>query len=197
MYFSLGTPEEKILVAGIQNKNQVVFEKLFREYYSALCAYSKLYVKRNDIAEDVVQELFFRIWTKGQEFSISTSLKSYLYKATYNNSIEYLRTLRNEILYKEYNLNTLKNTDNSQPDSDMIAAIYKAIDELPEKCGEVFKLRKFENLSHSEISKKLNISVKTVETHIHRANITLKEKMKKLHIIKLLIIFFLTHVRVF
>jgi RNA polymerase sigma-70 factor (ECF subfamily) len=186
----LGTLEEKILVTGIQEQDQIVFKRLFHEYYSALCSYSKLIVKRNDIAEDIVQELFFKIWNKGREFSISTSLKSYLYKATYNNSLEYLRTLKNEILYKEYNLITLKNTDNSQPDSDMIAAIYKAIDELPDKCGEVFKLRKFENLSHAEISKKLNISVKTVETHMHRANTTLKEKMKKLHILKFLILFF-------
>jgi RNA polymerase sigma-70 factor (ECF subfamily) len=186
----LGTPEEKILITGIQERNQVVYEKFFHEYYSALCAYSRFFVKRTDIAEDIVQELFCKIWNKGKEFSISTSLKSYLYKATYNNSIEYLRALKNEILYKEYNLNTLKHTDNSQPDSDMIAAIYKAIDELPEKCGEVFKLRKFENLSHAEISKKLNISIKTVETHMHRANTTLREKMKKLYIIELLILFF-------
>ena len=55
---------------------------------------------------------------------------------------------------------------------------FRDIDELPEKCGEVFKLRKFEHLSHVEISKKLNISIKTVETHMHRANTTLKEKMK-------------------
>ena len=184
------TSDGKILIAGIQERNQVVFEKLFREYYSALCTYSRLFVKRTDIAEDIVQELFFRIWNKGKEFSISTSLKAYLYKATYNNSLEYLRTLKNEILYKEYNLGVLKNTDNSQPDSDMIAAIYKAIDELPEKCGEVFKLRKFENLSHTEISKKLNISIKTVETHMHRANTALKEKIKKLHIIELIILFF-------
>lgn len=186
----MGTPEEKILIAGIQEHNQTVFEKVFRKYYSALCVYSKLVVKRNDIAEDIVQELFYKIWNKGKDFSISTSLKAYLYKATYNNSIEYLRTQKNEILYKEYNLRSIQKSDNAQPDSDMISAIYKAIDDLPDKCGEVFKLRKFENLSHSEISKKLNISVKTVETHMHRANIALKEKMKELHILKLLIIFF-------
>ncbi|MBN1116193.1 MAG: RNA polymerase sigma-70 factor [Bacteroidales bacterium] len=186
----MGAAEEKILIAGIQHKNEAVFENLFKEYYGALCAYSKLIVKRNDIAEDLVQELFFKIWNKGEDFSISTSLKSYLYKATYNNSIDFLRSLKNEILYKEYNLRALQNSDNNQPDSDLITAIYKAIDELPEKCGEVFKLRKFENMSHAEISKKLNISVKTVETHMHRANLALKEKLKTLSIIKVLIIFY-------
>ena len=186
----MGAPEEKILINGIQQKNEAVFEKLFKEYYSSLCAYSKLIVKRNDIAEDLVQELFFKIWNKGRDFSISTSLKSYLYKATYNNSIDYLRTLKNELLYKEYNVKVLQNSDNGQPDSDMIAAIYNAIDELPEKCGEVFKLRKFENMSHAEISKKLKISVKTVETHMHRANLALKEKLKKLDILKVPLIFF-------
>ena len=182
--------EETLIIEGIQKGDPQIFENLFRKFYSALCAYSKLFVKRNDIAEDIVQELFFRIWKKGKGFSISTSLKSYLYKATYNNSLEYLRTLKNEILYKEYNEHVLNNTDNAQPDSDMIEAINKAINELPEKCGEVFKLRKFENMSHAEISKKLNISIKTVETHIHRASIILKEKMKKLTIIEVLLLFF-------
>jgi len=77
-----------------------------------------------------------------------------------------------------------------QPDNDLIEKINKAIDELPEKQREVYKLKKFDNFSYEEIAKKLNISLKTVETHIRRANIALKQKMKNLSIIKILYILF-------
>ena len=78
------------------------FEHAFKIHYPELCKYCIRFVQNEEIAEDIVQELFFKIWNKGSDFSISSSLKSYLYKATYNNSIEYLRTLKNEILYKDF-----------------------------------------------------------------------------------------------
>ena len=183
------TSNERILITGIQEGNPQIFEKFFHEFYSSLCAYCKLIVNRNDIAEDIVQELFYRIWNKRENFNISTSLKSYLFRSVYNNSIEYIKSEKLEILYKEYNLRKLQNNDTTIPDSDIIEKINKAIDELPDKCREVYKLRKFDNLSHAEIAKKLNISLKTVETHIRRANIALKEKLKYLSIIKFICIF--------
>jgi len=180
--------KEKEIISEIKKGNRQVFESLFREYYSALCAYSKLVVKRNDIAEDIVQELFYKIWNKKNSLNITTSLKSYIYRSVYNNSIDYIRTEKHEIIYKEYNLHKLKGNKILQPDNDLIEKINKAIDELPEKQREVYKLKKFDNFSYEEIAKKLNISLKTVETHIRRANIALKQKMKNLSIIKILYI---------
>jgi len=83
--------KEKEIISEIKKGNRQVFESLFREYYSALCAYSKLVVKRNDIAEDIVQELFYKIWNKKNSLNITTSLKSYIYRSVYNNSIDYIQ----------------------------------------------------------------------------------------------------------
>jgi RNA polymerase sigma-70 factor (ECF subfamily) len=180
--------KNKILIAGIQRGDSQVFEELFHEFYSALCDYSKLIVNRSDVAEDIVQELFFKIWNKKENLNISTSLKAYLYRSVYNNAIEYLRTEKLEKMYKEYNFREIHSEGNLQSDSDQLALVNKAIEELPDKCKDVFKLRKFEKLSHAEIAQKLDISVKTVETHIHRATVTLKDKLKNLYIIELIYI---------
>lgn len=173
----------------IQQGDSVAFEAMFHEFYTALCAYSKLVVNRSDVAEDIVQELFYKIWNKKESINITTSLKAYLYRSVYNNSLDYLRSEKLQDAYKDYNLGELDLNPNVQPDTDMIAIINKAIDELPEKSKEVFKMRKFDKMSHKEIGEKLNISHKTVETHIHRATIALKEKLKNLHIAKLILIF--------
>lgn len=176
-------------IKKIQKGDSSAFESLYHEFYAALCAYSKLVVNRSDVAEDIVQELFFKIWNKKENLNITTSLKAYLYRSVYNNSIDYLRSEKLQNIYKDYNLGELDLNPNVQPDTDMIEIINKAIDELPDKSKEVFKMRKFDKMSHKEIGEKLNISHKTVETHIHRATTTLKEKLKNLYIAKLILIF--------
>lgn len=179
---------DKAYITAIQKGDSRVYEKFFCEFYSALCTYSKMVVSRSDVAEDIVQELFCKIWNKKESFNVSTSLKAYLYRSVYNNSIEFLRTEKLENNYKEFNVYDMSIDSNSETKEDLLSALNNAINELPEKRREVFKLRKLEKLSHAEIAERLDISPKTVETHIHRASLELKDKLKN---IKLLILFFI------
>lgn len=83
--------QDQILISGLRDGDKAVFERLFRSYYQELCGYSVRFVHDPLIAEEVVQDLFFKIWTRREELMITSSLRSYLFKAAYNHSLNFIR----------------------------------------------------------------------------------------------------------
>ena len=79
---------------------------LFREYYVSLCSYSRRYVGRKDVAEEIVSDTFLKIWETRESLQINTSVKAYLFQAVCNNSLNYLRKLKKEQTLDEYFLET-------------------------------------------------------------------------------------------
>jgi RNA polymerase sigma-70 factor, ECF subfamily len=126
------------------------------------------------LAEEIVQEFFIAIWE--QPPLVSDSVKSYFYKSIYNralNHIEKAKTrLRNEENYSIENERELELEDN---DLDLQNRIHTAVQELPEKCKEIFVLCKYNELSYSQVSEMLSISPKTVENQMGIALKKLRE----------------------
>ena len=169
---------EQILLEKLHKGNVAAYEEIFETYYSRLCAYAFKLVKQSHIAEEIVQGIFITLWEKRITLKIN-SLKSYLFRATHNNSLKHLErnkkhvdidgvshNVRDDMVYLQYN------------NFDLGERIEKHINELPERCKEIFILSRFDNLKHAEIAEKLDIAVKTVEVQVRKANLYLREKLK-------------------
>jgi len=172
---------EQDWIAGLQAGDQATFEAIFRAYYPRLVVLVQAYVRSKETAEDLVQQLFVNIWRRHQTLEISESLNSYLYRAARNTAFNHLRHARVERLGHEQiaaaPLRLVEPADAMVGEHDLARAIDQAVEELPERCRLVFTLSRREGLTQREIAEALGISVKTVETQMHRAFETLRTKL--------------------
>lgn len=155
------------------------YEVLFKTLYAPLCRVVFKIVKEKELAEDIVQEVFIKLWEKKEELTIETSLKSYLYRAAINTSYNHLQK------NKRYPMLAIENMeiDDSVSISDKVEA--KELEEkinqtlllLPDACREVFVLSRWEGLSYKEIAETLDISVKTVENQMGKALKIFREQL--------------------
>jgi RNA polymerase sigma-70 factor (ECF subfamily) len=165
------------------------FNAIFIEYYPALRAYAGLLVG-DDMAEDVVQDVFLNIWENRNTITVHTSIKAYVFKSVYNhclNKLSRLKMMHGKQRQIEYDLR-LKEILLSDPEKNPViqklymnelrVEIYQAIDSLPDKCREVFKLSYLNDCRNRQISELLNISVSTVEKHINHALKTLRKTLQ-------------------
>jgi len=166
----------------ISRGDKTAFEQAFKHYYQPLCNYVFSIIKDLDEAEEVVQTVFYTIWNKRENLDINVSLKSYLYRAAHNDC---LNRLKHEKIKKNYAGDYIKTADRMGDDAsktlqakELNKKIHDAIESLPEQCGVVFKLSRFDNLKYSEIAAQLDISVKTVENHMGKALKVLREKLR-------------------
>lgn len=122
---------------------------------------------------------------------INTSLKSYLYKAAANHSINHIRHLEMQRKYFNYvgfEVDDLSGGFNHEPDGELAALVQKALLELPEKRREIFEMSRFEGMKYHEIAEKLGINIKTVETQMTRALEFMRKYLKEFITAILLII---------
>lgn len=180
---------EQELIKSVYKGNKKGFEILFRTYYKRLCAYAVSFVSQNDLAEDIVTDVFLKLWEKRETLNIPESVSSYLFQSVKNSCINYLnreKNRKNTISENEINLLNLKikyPVSDKYPLTDLIGQeleekIRTEIEKLPEQCREIFYLSRFEELSHKEIAEKLGISENTVKVQIYRALIKLRAGLK-------------------
>ena len=157
------------------------FESLFRSSYSSLVRYSASIVKDQDTAEEVVQDLFYRLWKEREKLIINSSLNGYLFRSTYNRSLKWIEHMK---VVKKYESDaSLSNQESPATPlqqlqlDELQEVIAGTLEKLPDRCGEIFYLNRFEGLKYREIADRLSISVKTVEANMGRA---LKEFRKTL-----------------
>lgn len=162
------------LIRKIAEGDEPVFDKLFKQYYPKLVVVSLHLVKRQDIAEEIVQNLFTELWLRKKTINIEHSLQAYLKKACIFRSIDFLRS-EGRKKEKEDNFKLVDKTNSSfSPEEillqeERVKAIYNEIEALPEPCKRVFKMSRYDSMSYSEIATKLSISTKAVEYHISKA----------------------------
>lgn len=174
--------KDQILLKKLKHESSYkAFEKIFNKYYEQLKIWSVFIVKSDSIAEEAVMDVFFKLWDKRKTINIKTSLKSYLFAAVKNQSIDYLRkNQQGNIGFVYPNLKS----ECAQPDelinaTELQEQIEKSMNELPEQCRKIFRMSRDEGLKYKDIAEKLNISIKTVETQIGRALVKLKRVVYK------------------
>lgn len=139
-------------------------------------------LKDNDLAEDIVQTVFLKLWEKKGRLQMEEKIGGYLYKATHNLSLNYIRNnkIRNERI-KDANrsVHSLANdVEENILASDLSKRIHRIIEDFPERCRLIFLKSRVEGKKYSEIAAELGISVKTVEAQIGKALKILKEKLQ-------------------
>ena len=165
------------IAAGDRN----AFEALFRLHYRALCAFAHGYVKDADRAEDLVQDLFFRLWLDREKLQVNTSLKAYLYAAVRNRCLNAVKSHSRMVVLNDEAEDRAHDEPIPEDEHTLrIARVQAAIEELPEERRKIFKLSRYEGLKYQEIADRLGISVKTVENQMGRALKTLREELADL-----------------
>mgnify|MGYP000548429467 CR=1 FL=1 len=145
----------------------VDFKRIFDEYFSSLCVFAYKFVKDEDIAKDLTQDVFAKVWKSGRIFESEKAMRAYLYFATRNTALDYLR--------KEKRKGRITDISTCEIESDNIVVgeiikeetfrlLDNTIELLPPKAREVIKLS-LEGLSIREIAEKLDVSVNTIKTH--------------------------------
>ncbi len=170
------------IIRRIRKGDVAQFESLFRSSYVPLVKYAKTILKDHDSAEEIVQDLFFRLWKDKEKISIESSLNGYLYRAVHNSCLHHIQHSK---VVEKYAETLLENSPVASPDNptdimnynELQIKIVRILERLPERAGKVFCMSRFEGLKYSEIAKRLSVSVKTVEANMGRA---LKEFRKVL-----------------
>lgn len=169
--------DEALRVQSVRRGDERAFEALFHEYYPALCGFVERYVGSPDAAEELVQQVFVRIWENRRTWFVRSALKSYLYQAARNHALNHLkhervrRTFAERVLRLNERVGTgapLPGPEEQQEKREFRAAVAKAMNRLPDHYREVVQLRARDQMTHAEIAQLLNLPVKTVETRARR-----------------------------
>ncbi|MCY1633432.1 RNA polymerase sigma factor [Marinifilum sp. D737] len=180
--------EERLLNQRIAERDKNAFRLLFDTYHAQLFRFAECYVCSPDIAEDIVQEVFIKLW-ENPKIKISRSLRSYLFFMVKNACIDHLRSMKLEDKkkLKLAEAQIVSESISVNIDSEVSLKIKHAIDELPAQCKEVYCLSVYSGLKHAEIAEEMGISVNTVKVHVFRAKKILKERLY--HLKELLMLF--------
>lgn len=158
------------------------FNQLFRSYYKPLVRFCFRFVADDDMAAEIVQDLFVKLWAGREKLSFNSSFESYMLRSVQNAAITYINKERS---HAEANLRMVADeTDANDPSetlqsNNLEASYRKILAAMPEKRREVFLASRFEGLKYAEIAEKLGMSQKTVETHMSAAIKQLKEGLKE------------------
>jgi RNA polymerase sigma-70 factor (family 1) len=172
---------ESEIIRRIREGDKGQFETLFRSSYAALVRYAKSLIRDHDTAEEIVQELFFRLWQDKEKIKIESSLNGYLFRSVHNRCLHYIE--HQKVVAKHSEEAFFKPEENPESPAEILQhkelqeRIAVIIERLPDRCGKIFYMNRFDGLKYSEIAEKLSISVKTVEADMGKA---LKEFRKEL-----------------
>ena len=163
-------------IAYLQNRiarfeDQQAYKELFTSLYSYLYHFAWNFVKSKQLSEEVVSDVFIKVWEKRKSLEKVYNLKVYLYVATRNISLNYLEKKEHTNFADIEDFSANLKSNYSDPEqllitSDMMMLINKAILQLPPRCRLVFKLVKEDRMKYKEVAEILHISVKTVENHV-------------------------------
>lgn len=180
------------------------FEKIFDENYRRMLLHAQRFVQNEEDAEDIVADVFCDLWKRISEIDLDSGITTYLYRAVSTRALNLLRhqnvaAVRIETLEaineKRMEFVAKENLEDIVNSKDIEDGIKKALSELPDKCREVFVLSYIKGLKSKDIAEAMNVSVRTVETHIYKALRILRSRLKYLVGLLLIIRAFIDVVR--
>jgi RNA polymerase sigma-70 factor, ECF subfamily len=169
----------------VQDGDYIAFRDLFTRYYRSLCNYSMRVVATREVAEEVVSDVFVKLWKNREQIEVHTSFEAYMYRAVRNQSLDYLK-LKMHRVHERESLESIQwnlaYADHYTPVEEVVFnefydRVETYINDLPRQCQLIFRMSREEGLRYREIADQLNISIKTVETQMGRALKTLRERV--------------------
>jgi len=172
----------------LAQRDEAAFEQMFKTYFKRLHAYAFTILRDEIQAEEMVQQVFFKLWERnvrkdsfGENLSLTGSISSYLYRAVHNESLNYIKHQKvrsNHQLNVAYSMkNEVEHPAKKIMAGELEKKIHAALNELPEQCRTIFQMSRFDELKYREIADKLGISVKTVESQMSKALRLLRVKL--------------------
>jgi RNA polymerase sigma-70 factor (ECF subfamily) len=170
---------DKYIIDSICEGDRKAFERLFRIYYDDMCKYAGNLVLNETIAEDLVMDIFEKLWESEKKPEITTSLPGYLFTSVHNHCINYLT--RKHRIFNELKPETIDKLKSLVPLSgnpelldninvaELSSRIEKYVGLLPDECRIIFLMSRSEELPNKEIAARLGISENTVKVQIYRA----------------------------
>ena len=184
---------DETLVERFTKGDMKAFDDIYSAFNHKLQKFVFSLVKTETDTEDLVHEVFVKVWDNKEKLKNHTSFDTYLFTIAYNTTISFLRNKAKNTQYIEY----VKSVQIEVDESDFTEEINRdeinkklnlLVEGMPSRQREVFKMKHFENYSYKEIAEALNISVNTVENHIVKAHKYLKENLGKAYLSILLFI---------
>lgn len=161
---------DHVLISGIKRDDYRSYNQLFIRYYNRLCLYVFKLTQSYSASEDIVQDLFIRLWMNRNKLEINGSISAYLYQASRNSALNYIRAENNRRKTMESIPFQEETVDESLIEQvEFSAALYKCIEQLPARSKDVFMKSRFDGMKQQEISDELGVSVKTIKNQIWKS----------------------------
>ncbi|MEX2573167.1 MAG: RNA polymerase sigma-70 factor [Balneolaceae bacterium] len=178
------------LINEIRWGSKSAFEQLFFDYYYPLCRFALKLTGCSELARDIVQDVFFKLWKNRETWNIQSSLQAYLYKAVRNQGLSVMEKQDSwEMLIDDYNIQIREEPEEetfAEEDFDfpvagrqdiLVHRIWMIVDQMPPQRKTVFELHRKHGLMYAEISQVMDIAPKTVENHMAKALQDLRDKL--------------------
>ena len=172
------------ILLKISCKDSAVFDRLYRDQYKKLFLLSFSYTHNQEVSEEVVHDVFIKIWNQSSTLIINQSLNGYLVKATINTSLNAIK--KNKRLNEQiddYNADHFIAaisevvSERAEATEIRLLLLEDSIAKLPEQCRKILLMSKFQKIKQQQIADELNISIKTVKNHLTYAYKKLKERI--------------------
>jgi RNA polymerase sigma-70 factor (ECF subfamily) len=158
------------------------FKKLFMKLFAPLCVYAQRFVTDKNSCEDIVQDVFYKLWKNRKTLDIKTSIRNFLVTGVKNSCIDYLRRQEVEYQYMQRRFDRFSGEEEEEEDvcevAELEEALEKALSKLPENIREVFEMNRFQGFTCQQIALQRQISVKTVEAYMAKALKLLRTELK-------------------
>lgn len=159
--------------------DEAALKEMFFDFYPALCVFAQRYIGCSETCRDIVQETFYKIWKKRKQIDINTSFRNFLITSVRNECTDYLRKKKLSETY----IKKATQTQSVSPEEiytlgELHQMITDALQKLPENARKAFDMSRFQNMTYTQISDEMNLSVKTIESYISRALKILREDLK-------------------
>lgn len=186
--------EELFIFERMVEGDQKALRFFFDKYYDELCHFVNAYIHFPEIAEEIVQDIFIHLWENRDDLKLNYSIKSFLYQATKNRSLNFIRNEQNRRVIQDKILHETSfetSINESYLDSDQLRQIIDAaIQKLPPRCKEIYNLCKNKHLTYKEVAVKLGIAEKTVENQmvisLHKLRTSLQPYYDKIVILMII-----------
>lgn len=159
-----------------------LFEQLFKKHFAHLCNFAQQYVGDADTAQDLTQKVFIRLWEKREKIDPQQAIQSYLFTSVRNRCLNHIRDhkkYRSQILDLDASDFEVVVQEDGLALEELQEKIAAALQELPEKCRQVFEMSRFREMKYKDIAEELDISQKTVEAHMSKALKSLRESLQE------------------
>lgn len=169
-----------ILIENLKKGNEDSFVYLMNTYHDKLCVYARGLTKDHYTAQDIVQNVFLRVWEQRKKLNSSLNLNNFLYKSIYNEFIDHYRKIKLLTPLEEEHIKQLNTIVSEQKASEidrLVELVKQEIENLPPKCKSVFTMGKLEGLTYVEIAEHQQVSIRTVEMHMSRAFEIIRKKI--------------------